>query len=201
MNPRWTRRRFLLTLFWSSVLPPVAGAWFSCRRNSSTSEQKEPFREKVQALLEVLWGKENPDVQVLGLVDFAMWVLEDSHFDPEIREMLRDTVEELDEFARKTWGRSFVELPWEEREDVLLKWLKTDPETHERRLALWVDRLLEGLLTDPLYGGNQKEWGWRWLDHFPGYPRVDEGTRYPDLTHGQANVQPPDEYSSRNRSG
>jgi len=40
---------------------------------------------------------------------------------------------------------------------------------------------LEAMLSDPAYGGNINQKGWKWLEHQPGFPGPQVGKRYFEL--------------------
>jgi gluconate 2-dehydrogenase gamma chain len=48
-------------------------------------------------------------------------------------------------------------------------------------LSLLLYYIFEALLSDPVYGGNPGEIGWRWLEHQPGFPRPPADKIYGSL--------------------
>ncbi len=104
----------------------------------------------------------------------AMPDTEQSH-----RDFMRDGLLMLEKLAHKTHQLSFIKLNQEKRESTL----RTLEQNGEGRAWLkeTLRYILEALLTDPIYGGNPKSIGWKWLQHQPGFPRPVIGKRYFEL--------------------
>jgi gluconate 2-dehydrogenase gamma chain len=75
-------------------------------------------------------------------------------------------------YCRKTYGKTFDRLDAKQREDVLVG-LSTGKVTFEDGLparAFWTvlyQTVMEGIFSDPIYGGNRNKAGWRMIG-FPG---------------------------------
>jgi len=63
----------------------------------------------------------------------------------------------------------FLTLSFEEQEEALREFTQSD--MGENWVAFVLYFTIEGLLSDPIYGGNKNESGWRWLGHNAGQPR------------------------------
>jgi len=72
--------------------------------------------------------------------------------------------------CRERFDILFDEASFEQREP-LLRYLADETRWGRAWLSLLMYYILEALLSDPVYGGNPDEIGWRWLDHQPGFPR------------------------------
>lgn len=86
----------------------------------------------------------------------------------ERKVFLKRGVQQINKLSKRSYQKNFVDLSFEERESVLTA--MTETRSGERWLSLLLSYILEALLGDPIYGGNPKEIGWRWLNHQPGYP-------------------------------
>jgi len=64
----------------------------------------------------------------------------------------------------------FLRMSPKQRESALRDFVKSS-ERAENWTALLLFYTLEALLSDPIYGGNKSELGWRWLGHKSGQPR------------------------------
>jgi len=95
------------------------------------------------------------------------------------REFMRDGLLMLEKLSNKTHKTSFIQLDEEKRESTL----RTLEQDRDGRAWLreTLRYILEALLTDPVYGGNPKSIGWKWLKHQPGFPLPVIGKRYFEL--------------------
>lgn len=91
-------------------------------------------------------------------------------FDYEIRDFILQGALWAESEATSLYGRSFHDLKSEEKERVC-QILLYEYGRGESWLSTLVSYTLEALLSDPIYGGNVDEAGWRWLGHVPGSPR------------------------------
>jgi gluconate 2-dehydrogenase gamma chain len=94
------------------------------------------------------------------------------------RDVYRASLPSVDNYARNTYGDWFANLPAATQNQVM-----TDLSTGKVSLALggqttfagtdfftmFRQNVLEGMLADPMYGGNKNMAGWRWVG-FPGDP-------------------------------
>ena len=89
--------------------------------------------------------------------------------DEEERTFIIKGVDWLNDMAKKMHGARFVDLDHNQREDVLRQIEKS--QVGERWISLIIYYIMEALLTDPVYGGNPEQIGWKWLSHHAGFPR------------------------------
>ncbi len=106
-----------------------------------------------------------------------MWAEPD--MDPDNREFIPNGVGWLNDIAHQRHEATFAELNEEQREGVLRQIEKTG--AGERWLSLILVYIFEALLSDPVYGGNPDQIGWRWLEHRPGFPRPSAEQTYRKL--------------------
>lgn len=85
----------------------------------------------------------------------------------------------LEALSHDRAGQSFLELTEDAREKLLRQVEKSD--AGRQWLDLLLRYLLEALLSDPVYGGNNGSKGWRWLAHRPGFPRPLRTRTFPYL--------------------
>ena len=82
---------------------------------------------------------------------------------------LKNGVKWLNEEAIKMHKNSYVKLSAVKRQEVLRSIAKA--EWGESFLYNIMSYMFEAMLGDPIYGGNNKEAGWRWLAFSGGEPR------------------------------
>ncbi len=119
---------------------------------------------------------EAPGARDVGAVTWLHFVLSDPKNDSADRAFIEAGVLRLQEIAEEEHGALFLTLTPEQREAALRR-LEATPDG-----ARWISSLLsyifEALLTDPVYGGNPKGIGWKWLEHRPGSLRPTAEKRY-----------------------
>jgi len=95
---------------------------------------------------------------------FLLETITQKNYDKDIRIFIFEGAKEL---IHKE--KAFLSLPHKEKENALRAYENTEYG------SAWLSRImiltLEGLLSDPIYGANLKESGWKALDSFGGYPR------------------------------
>lgn len=116
------------------------------------------------------------DINALGYLRF---VLADPWLEQGVKTLLLQGTDWLEGLCLEQAGRSFIELGADERETMLRQVANT--KAGDRWLASHLLFLTEALLSDPAYGANTDQAGWRWLGHTPGFPRPGPQTLYPAL--------------------
>ncbi|KAA3615609.1 MAG: gluconate 2-dehydrogenase subunit 3 family protein [Calditrichaeota bacterium] len=130
------------------------------------------------AVQDVLFPTEenSPGAREINAASFVQWIISDSELDPAERKFLKDGFKWLNEEAVERWENNFVDMK-PENQDKLLRHVETH-DWGESWIAVMLLHIFEALLSDPVYGGNKSENGWKWLDHNPGQPRPVEGKMY-----------------------
>lgn len=123
--------------------------------------------------------KYSPGAMDLNAAPYFTWVLSDPEKDQEDKTLMRDGIRWTNETADETYSKKFVDLYSDEKENVLR--LMADEGWGESWLSVVLTNIFEALLSDPIYGSNTNESGWKWLDHTPGYPRPEKENRYNPL--------------------
>lgn len=100
--------------------------------------------------------------------------------DPDTRNTIINGVGRLQDASRERFDVLFNSLNYEQREQ-LLRYLADKTRWGRAWLSLLLYYIFEALLSDPVYGGNPGEIGWRWLEHQPGFPRPPADKIYGSL--------------------
>lgn len=82
---------------------------------------------------------------------------------------LKNGVKWLNEEAVSMYKKEYTKLSSAQREELLLHVSKT--EWGESFVYEVMNYMFEAMLGDPVYGGNNKEAGWQWLNFKGGQPR------------------------------
>jgi len=129
-------------------------------------------RQLVSAVQEHIFPKEpdSPGATDIHAVEYLEWAITAPGIDPDTRNIVVNGVGRLQEASRERFGVLFADLSFEQREP-LLRYLADDTRWGRAWLSLLLYYVFEALLSDPVYGGNPGEVGWRWLQHQPGFPR------------------------------
>ncbi|MDQ7068466.1 MAG: gluconate 2-dehydrogenase subunit 3 family protein [Sulfurimonas sp.] len=152
------RRLFLKAGFLSSAVLVMNG----CSLFSITT---------VRDTLKVLQNDLFPKAEELGIntSDYIGIILKHSRISHEDKQYLKNGVKWLNEYAVELYSKQYTKLLRDERQKVLEGFAR------ESWGSSWLDTVLrytfEATFGDPIYGGNNKEAGWKWLAFSGGNPR------------------------------
>ncbi len=142
---------------------------------NNTPLQSEPLKsveKTIRAVQEHLFpeGSKIPSAKSMNATQFLMETIVHSSYDRDIRDFVIEGAKEL-EIREK--GK-FVLLSDVQKEQALRAYEET------RYGSNWLARIMtltmEGIFSDPIYGANVKEAGWKALGSYGGLPRPT--TRY-----------------------
>ncbi len=155
-----TRRIFI----GSTVLAGTALALLP--QGGKTSIRVEPFKV-IEAVQEVLFpkGLKAPSASEFGATSYLATVSTHSSF-------WRDDLKFLSHGATLLMDeeKNFLTMNPNSRDKALRNFVSSSSKA-ENWVALILFYTLEALLSDPIYGGNRNESGWRWLNHHTGKPQ------------------------------
>ena len=168
-----SRRRFLLGL--------AGGSLATLMPLSLLAEGETPEVDRwriLGAVQDHLFPSEAkaPGAREINALGFLKWVVTDKGIDTEERAFILRGVDWLEDLSRQQHQVGFLSLS-HAQQDGLLKQIARS-EAGENWLATLLLYLFEALLSDPVYGGNPDQIGWRWLGHRPGFPLADAHNRY-----------------------
>ena len=137
-----------------------------------TFKSLKPTLEAVQEHL-FPEGSKIPSARSMHLTEFLYETMSHHSFDRDIKAFVLDGAKELE---KRENGR-FSSMSKQEKEKALRAYEET------AYGKSWLSRMmtlsLEGLLSDPIYGSNVKEAGWKAISSYGGFPRPS--TRYIEL--------------------
>lgn len=171
--PRMDRRTFLIE---ASVIGIALTSPYSFAKLKSTFSTTDEVT--LRALSEYLLPSEpgTPGACEINGVDYLQGVLADSKLDKASRMFLLKGIRNLERVSYRETQKHFFDLSHDEREKVLRALEAT--KAGYRWLKEILEFLMEALLSDPVYGGNTGEAGWKWLHHTVGFPRPPQNKRY-----------------------
>jgi len=157
------RRKFLI----AGALLGLSG--YAAGKNNSTPPNRslKKVEKTIRAVQQHLFpeGSQIPSAKSMNVTQFLVETIMHPTYDKDIRAFVIEGAEEL-EIREK--GK-FVLLSDREKE----KALRAYEETHYG--SNWLSRIMtltmEGIFSDPVYGSNTKEAGWKALHAYGGLPR------------------------------
>lgn len=153
-----TRRNFLKLGFLSTSVFVMSG----CDLLSVTTP-----RETIKILQYDLFPKAKElNIDTINYMDL---IFRHPRVTQEEKTFLKNGVKWLNETSFEMYDKSYTKLPEQERQDVLNAISQT--QWGENFISKIMSYILEAMLGDPLYGGNNKEAGWKWLAFEGGKPR------------------------------
>lgn len=118
-------------------------------------------------------GSKIPSAKSMKLTQFMFETMMHQSFDKDIKAFVIAGAKELEKRSIKP----FFSLSAQQKESVLRDYEKTE---YGRN---WLSRImtlsLEGLFSDPIYGSNIQEAGWKSISSYGGFPRAK--SRYIEL--------------------
>jgi gluconate 2-dehydrogenase gamma chain len=170
-----TRRRFLKAAAGGSlaaIFPLSSGAAAGNRQSTDVNPETnlDPW-PVIDAVQQHLFPAETdaPGAREINALGYLQFVITDDTLDTDSREFIKKGVAWLQDMTYQMHKTSFVNLDEKDREKVLRK--IAGSEAGENWLSTLLLYIVEALLTDPVYGGNTQQLGWKWLQHVPGFPR------------------------------
>ncbi len=178
-----SRRDFILlsSLSIGALFVPIPG----CKNVDKSHKAGYLSEEEIKilnAVLDVLFPDDGfgPSHKDFNATQYIINVLNDPFYDGELKVFIVEGIEHMNSFANSLFDRDLSDLPYDQKQKVIEKALEKG-DKYERWLSIIITLVLEALLSDPLYGGNTNEIGWKWLNHYIGVPRPDEETSYQRL--------------------
>jgi len=163
------RRKFLIL---GSVFGLSSSLLGKKNNNVVFSKSLKSVEKTIQSVQQHLFpeGSNIPSARSMNVTQFLLETIMHPSYDKDIRVFVIEGAEELES---REEGK-FISLSNEEKERAL----RAYEETHYG--SNWLSRIMtltmEGIFSDPVYGSNVKEAGWKALGSYGGLPRPT--TRY-----------------------
>ena len=152
------KRRTFLSFFALGVCTPLF-----CATHATQEKKTEAILAGVQELL-LPKTKHMPSASEINALGFLRNALKSEHMDSDDRDFILEGAIEFHQYFP-----NFLEANAPKRLALLKKALKK--EYFEAWCSLLMYYGLEAMFSDPIYGGNRNELGWKAVSHIPGEPR------------------------------
>jgi len=185
LSSKVQRRQFLAGVAGTAALSILP---FSGCATESDNQKLRIFSTKQKptliSLQEHLFPREEnaPGARDFNAANYLELAINQPGFDPEITDFIFSGLDQLIEYTKEKFDKSFIQINASDRQNTLLT--IQDESWGSSWISLILSYLFEALLSDPIYGGNTNQIGWKWLEHTPGIPRPDEQTRYASQAKG-----------------
>jgi len=178
-----SRRDFIVlsSLSIGALFVPLPG----CKNVEESREAGYLSEDEIKilnAVLDVLFPDDGfgPSHRDFNATQYIINVLNDPFYDGEVKVFLIEGINDVNSIAHSMFDQDLPSLPYDQKQRVIKKALEKGGK-HEQWLSKITTLVIEALLSDPIYGGNTNEVGWKWVDHFVGIPRPDKETAYQQL--------------------
>jgi len=179
------RRSFLKTMLAGAVLTQVPW-WMACQQEPRDNKSFIFSTHQLKILYlvqEFLFPKDGngPGAKEIKAAEYLQWVVLDPKMDEEEIEYIFKGIAWVEETAQEEKQEDFLQLDKENQGDVLT--YIASQNWGESWYSVLLNFIFEALLSDPIYGSNPDNVGWKWLNHNPGYPRPDANHKYGEILH------------------
>ena len=161
------RRKFLIL---SSILG--LSPYLQAKKTDSFNKEFKQVKPTIEAVQRHMFptGSKLPSAMAMNITLFLFETITHKSFDRDIKAFVLEGAKELESREKG----AFVTMTEKEKEKALRAYEETNYGSS------WLSRIMtltmEGLFSDPIYGANIKETGWKSVNAFGGFPRPK--TRY-----------------------
>ncbi|MGD2117162.1 MAG: gluconate 2-dehydrogenase subunit 3 family protein [Chromatiales bacterium] len=175
-----SRRRFLVGLAGGGIatLFPLGALGADANDAKPATSDPWPIIDMVQQHL-FPDEPDAPGARQINALGYLQFVVTDTTLDAGERDFILLGTVWLEDMSQQLEKQAFVDLDEAGREQVLREIAASD--AGENWLSTLLLYIFEALLTDPVYGGNTDQLGWRWLQHVPGFPRPPQDKTFEKL--------------------
>ncbi len=152
------------------------GIIYACRTgNKFLSAVERQILTRIQDLL-FPPGETGPGALEFGAPEYLIWYLSDPYIPDTEKEYITNGISWIQETSREKHQRDFLDLSPDIQEELIREISRTD--WGESWLSKILTLIIEAMISDPVYGFNTQEQGWKWLEHQAGKPRPDATNKY-----------------------
>lgn len=172
-----SRRNFLKNSLAVGVLSQVSFIQ-SCTDEFSKTILSDKQLKIIISVQNILFPK---DENGPGAFDFnshlyLLWVLSDKRIPSDEKQYIVDGIRWINESSEENYSKKYLKLSKKEQVNLIQTIAKTN--WGESWLSVLLTFIFEAMISDPIYGFNTDEIGWKWLQHQAGYPRATKELMY-----------------------
>ncbi len=177
-----SRRRFIKGVAIAGIASRIP-FWVSCTTGEKPAGVKlnQGQKDTMAAVQQILFPDDGngPGAKEINALEYLLWVLDDERMDKDDKAFIINGIEWINEEAEKEYSENFAALEERKQKKLIVKISALDK--GELWLSTIMTFILEALLSNPLYGGNPEEKGWKWLHHYAGHPQPGKDLIYPEI--------------------
>ena len=138
---------------------------------------EEPY-QSISQVLEQLFPPNiaMPSVHSYNVIGFFKALMRDPRVKSETKMILQDGVKWLNQTSQNNYMKNFIELTHSQKQELLKKI------SLKQWGDIWLWNLMnftfEAMFSDPVYGANINQIGWKWLKYESGLPRPPKVNPY-----------------------
>lgn len=117
-----------------------------------------------------------PSIHKINILGFMKAVLADKRVQHSTKQQIIEGVKWLNLTANNSYDKNYIELSYVQRQNLLIG--ISQKEWGDNWLWNLMNFGFEAMFSDPVYGGNLQENGWKWVDHVSGSPRPPKVNEY-----------------------
>lgn len=141
---------------------------------SKNTKKIKVYANNIQVLLQCAYhlfpqSKLGPGAIDLNISSYLSQVLVDERILQDDRHYFLQGATWLEESSHEEFNQSFLNLSKSEKEKLLQSIVRK--RWGENFIYTTLSYIFEALLSSPVYGSNQNEIGWKWLEHQAGFPQ------------------------------
>lgn len=138
--------------------------------DSAPEWQSEAAWQTIAQVQETLFpaAEDVPGASDFGADVYLHKAIENPNADGEDKDFIMRGVGWLDDLAQQSLKKTFLQLTAIQQQEIIE--VIVNSKAGRNWVSMLLSYILEALLTDPVYGGNNNGIGWKWLQHQPGYP-------------------------------
>lgn len=176
------RRKFLKSAAGASAVAILPLPALSVQQKSSLVElvKTDPWQTLEATLNHMLPVSDTgPSAKEIQALNYLYQVMTVQPTPQDEKDFIIKGVGWLNGFAQSQKNKRFVELPFEDKEQLLRGISRS--QAGENWLNTLMNYIFEAMLSPSSYGGNPNGIGWQWLEHQAGFPLPKVGQRYFEL--------------------
>lgn len=138
----------------------------------------EDEKKTLTSVLNHLFPKSEicPGIEEINAIPHLENVIKDPYLKSPRRNLIKNGIKWIDETSIELFDKTFTSLDKTKKESSL-RALEKLPKG-EAWISTLLNYILEAMLGDPIYNINKNEVGWKLLNHYSGYPRPTQETKY-----------------------